>query len=112
MKKLLLTISIIMMVFSVSAQVIEKTFYFSNPSFEKYQGYEQINFDNCVQRGEVGNPTLPWHPVSLLMPQNTEAQDIEIEYSDFVDIEGSHLLYPYQAPRPISSTKEIPFAKN
>ena len=101
-----------MMVFSVSAQVIEKTFYFSNPSFEKYQGYEQINFDNCVQRGEVGSPTLPWHSVSLLLPQNTDAKDIEIEYSNFVDIEGSHLLYPYQAPRPISWTEEIPFAKN
>ena len=101
-----------MMVFSVSAQVIEKTFYFSNPSFEKYQGYEQINFDNCVQRGEVGSPTLPWHSVSLLLPQNTDAKDIEFEYSNFVDIEGSHLLYPYQAPRPISWTEEIPFAKN
>ena len=112
MKKLLLTLSIIMMVFSVSAQVIEKTFYFSNPSFEKYQGYEQIKFDNCVQRGEVGEPSIPWHAVSLLLPQNTEARDIEIEYSDFVDVEGSHLLYPYQAPRPVSSTKEIPFAKN
>jgi hypothetical protein len=112
MKKLLLTLSIIMMVFSVSAQVIEKTFYFSNPSFEKYQGYEQIKFDNCVQRGEVGEPTLPWFAVSLLLPQNTEAQDVEIEYSDFIDVEGSHLLYPYQAPRPVSSTKEIPFAKN
>ena len=112
MKKILLTLSIIMMVFSMTAQVVEKTFYFSNPSFEKYQGYEQINFDNCVQRGEVGNPTLPWHAVSLLLPQNTEAQSVEIEYSDFIDVEGSHLLYPYQAPRPISSTKEIPFAKN
>jgi hypothetical protein len=101
-----------MMVFSVSAQVIEKTFYFSNPSFEKYQGYEQIKFDNCVQRGEVGEPSIPWHAVSLLLPQNTEARDIEIEYYDFVDVEGSHLLYPYQAPRPVSSTKEIPFAKN
>ena len=112
MKKLLLTLSVIMMVFSMTAQVVEKTFYFSNPSFEKYQGYEQINFDNCVQRGEVGEPTIPWHAVSLLLPQNTEAQSVEIEYSDFIDVEGSHLLYPYQAPRPISSTKEIPFAKN
>ena len=112
MKKLLLTISVIMMVFSVSAQVMEKTFYFSNPSFEKYQGYEQVNFDNCIQRAEEGNPSLPWFAVSLLLPQNTEAQDIEIEYNDFIDVEGSHLLYPYQAPRPVSVTKELPFEKN
>ncbi len=113
MKNILLTLSLmLMMVFSVSAQVIEKTFYFSNPSFEKYQGYEQINFDNCVQRGEVGNPTLPWHSISLLLPQNTEAHDIEIEYSNFIDMEGSHLLYPYQAPRPLSVTEELPFEKN
>lgn len=113
MKNILLTLNLVlMMVFSVSAQVIEKTFYFSSPSFEKYQGYEQIKFDNCIQRGETGNPTLPWHSISLLLPQNTEAQDIEIEYSNYIDVEGYHLLYPYQSPRPLSVTEEIPFEKN
>ena len=119
MKKTFITLSLMLvMVFSLSAQIVEKTFFFNNPQFEEYVEastkviYEQITFENCVQGAEVGAPNLPWHSVSLLLPQNTEAQNVEFEFSDFVDVEGSHLLYPYQAPRPLSVTKEIPFAKN
>ena len=113
-----------MMVFSLSAQIVEKTFFFDKPNFEEYQGYEQISFGTMslsdvgtrqatsVQGAEEGNPVLPWHSVSLLLPQNTEAQDIEFEFSDFVEVEGSHLLYPYQRPRPLSLEEELPFAKN
>ena len=113
-----------MMVFSLSAQIVEKTFFFNNPQFEQYQGYEQISFGTMslsdvgtrqatsVQGAEVGNPNLPWYSVSLLLPQNTEAQDIEFEFTDFIEVEGEHKLYPYQAPRPLSVKDEIPFAKN
>lgn len=101
-----------MMVFSLSAQIVEKTFFFDKPNFEEYQGYEQISFGKCVQGAEEGNPVMPWHSVSLLLPQNTEAQDIEFEFSDFVEVESSHLLYPYQKPRPLSLEEELPFVKN
>ena len=113
-----------MMVFSLSAQIVEKTFFFDKPNFEEYQGYEQISFGTMslsdvgtrqatsVQGAEEGNPVMPWHSVSLLLPQNTEAQDIEFEFSDFVEVEGSHLLYPYQRPRPLSLEEELPFVKN
>ena len=113
-----------MMVFSLSAQIVEKTFFFNNPQFEQYQGYEQISFGTMslsdvgmrqatsVQGAEVGNPNLPWYSVSLLLPQNTEAKDIEFEFTDFIEVEGEHKLYPYQAPRPLSVKDEIPFAKN
>lgn len=101
-----------MMVFSLSAQIVEKTFFFDRPDFVEYQGYEQIIFDNCMQGADEGNPVMPWHSVSLLLPQNTEAQDIEFEFSDFIEVEGSHLLYPYQSPRPLSLNEEVPFAKN
>lgn len=101
-----------MMVFSLSAQIVEKTFFFDKPNFEEYQGYEQISFGKCVQGAEEGSPVLPWQSVSLLLPQNTEAQEIEYEFSDFVEVEGSHLLYPYQMPRPLSFEEELPFVKN
>lgn len=121
MKKKLLTLGLmLMMVFSLSAQMVEKTFFFNNPQFEQYQDYEQITLDcsadskliTSVQGAEEGNPNLPWYSVSLLLPQNTEAKDVEFEFSDFVEIEGSHLLYPYQMPRPLSMTEELPFEKN
>ena len=125
MKKIFLTLNLmVMMVFSLSAQIVEKTFFFDKPNFEEYQGYEQISFGTMslsdvgtrqatsVQGAEEGNPVMPWHSVSLLLPQNTEAQDIEFEFSDFVEVEGSHLLYPYQRPRPLSLEEELPFVKN
>lgn len=113
MKKIFLTLNLmVMMVFSLSAQIVEKTFFFDRPDFVEYQGYEQIIFDNCMQGADEGNPVMPWHSVSLLLPQNTEAQDIEFEFSDFIEVEGSHLLYPYQSPRPLSLKEELPFAKN
>ena len=113
MKKIFLTLNLmVMMVFSLSAQIVEKTFFFDKPNFEEYQGYEQISFGKCVQGAEEGSPVLPWQSVSLLLPQNTEAQEIEYEFSDFVEVEGSHLLYPYQMPRPLSFEEELPFVKN
>ncbi|MBQ8759942.1 MAG: T9SS type A sorting domain-containing protein [Bacteroidales bacterium] len=113
MKKIFLTLNLmVMMVFSLSAQIVEKTFFFDKPNFEEYQGYEQISFGKCVQGAEEGSPVMPWHSVSLLLPQNTEAQDIEFEFSDFIEVEGSHLLYPYQRPRPLSLEEELPFVKN
>lgn len=101
-----------MMVFSLSAQSVEKTYHFDMPRFESYDGYEIVTFDGSVQMADDGNPSLPWQTVSLLLPFNTEAKDIEYEFSDFVEIEGEHHIYPYQQPRPLSDTRDLPFLKN
>lgn len=113
MKKLLLTLILVhTVVFSLSSQIVEKTYYFDDPRFESYQGYEQVVFDGCAQMAEEGCPSMPWHPVILLLPYNTEAEDIRYEFLDFVEIEGEHQIYPYQQPRPLSETRDIPFRKD
>lgn len=112
MKKIFITSIICMFELYIFAQSIEKTYYFNNPTFEQYQGYEQIKFDDCMQYAEMGKPVLPWQSVSLLLPQNTDAQNIVFEFSDFVEVEGIHILYPYQEPRPLSDTTLIPFKKD
>ena len=54
MKKIFLTLSLmLMLVFSLSAQIVEKTFFFNNPQFEQYQGYEQISF-GTMSLSDVG----------------------------------------------------------
>lgn len=111
-KHLLLMTLMCFLSISLSAQVIEKTYYFDNPVIEKYQDYERIEFGKSMQRAADGYPVLPWQSVSLLLPQNTEAQDIEFEFSDFVEIEGTHQLYPYQPARPLSVTEEVEFVKD
>ena len=79
-----------------TAQTIEKTYELGQPSVSLIQGYEQIQFADCMQSAIAGQPSLPWHSVSLMLPQGTEAIAVEVELSDFQTLEGSHNLYPYQ----------------
>ena len=93
------------------AQTIQQTYHFGQPTVSERDGYQQIGLQGCLPYGSVGEPTLPWQSVSLILPQGQEAVSINMEFADFVELEGSFNLYPYQQPRPISSEKEIPFAK-
>lgn len=113
MKKLFLTalFSIVLSVFSF-AQTVEKVYRFENPTSRIVNGYDEINFDGTTNTAKVGEPSLPWQSVSLLLPQNADAQNITVEYSDFVEIDGTYNLLPRQAPRPYSSDKEFVFAKD
>ena len=95
----------------VQAQTIEQTYHYSQPVISERDGYQQIGLQGCLPMGQVGEPTLPWQNVSLMLPQGQEAVSIKVEFSDFVELDGTFNLYPYQRPRPISNEKEIPFAK-
>ena len=112
MKKLSLIMISLMVSLFASAQTIEQTYHFSQPTVSERDGYQQIGFQGCLPNGIVGEPTLPWQNVSLILPQGQEAVSINVEFSDFVELEGTFNLYPAQKPRPISNEKEIPFAKN
>ncbi|MGN0032674.1 MAG: C25 family cysteine peptidase [Candidatus Limimorpha sp.] len=94
------------------AQTIEKTYFFDNPSLESVNGYDVITFGTTTNNGKPGEASIPWQMVSLLLPQNSQAEDIIVEYSDFVELEGSFNLFPQQSPRPISSTEPMSFEKN
>ena len=113
MKRLILTTLLIVVLGTLSfAQTVQKTYYFDNPTVTEVNGYDMLKFDGTMNHGIVGEATLPWQSVSLLLPQNTDAQSINVEYSDFVEIEGTYNLLPYQAARPLSSTEPLVFAKN
>lgn len=113
MKRHILVLTMIcMMVFSLSAQTVEKTYHFDKPYFECHREYKQIIFDGCVQMAEEGCPSMPWQPVTLLLPYNTEAKSIHYEFLDFVEIEGEHQIYPYQQARPLSTMHDMPLRKN
>ena len=97
MKKAFIIGSILMVSLFASAQTIEKTYHFSQPNVSQIQGYDQIQFKNCMQSALAGQPSLPWQSISLMLPQGQEAVAIEVELSDFQTMEGSHNLYPYQS---------------
>lgn len=96
----------------MQAQTIEQTYHFSQPFVSERDGYQQIGFQGCRPNGIVGEPTLPWQSVSLLLPQGQEAVSMQVEFLDYVEMDGEYNLYPGQKPRPISSEEKIPFAKD
>ena len=102
MKKLLLTTLFSIVLGALSfAQTVQKTYYFDNPTVIEVNGYDVIKFDGTMNNGVVGEASLPWQAVSLLLPQNTDAQNITVQYSDFVELEGTYNLLPQQAARPL-----------
>ena len=112
MKKLSLILLAMMVSLLASAQTIEQTYHFSQPSISHIQGYEQIQFKNCMQSALAGQPSLPWQSVSLMLPQGQEAVAIEVELSDFQTMEGSHNLYPYQTALAYSNPVRKQFEKD
>lgn len=113
MKKVSLFFALMALSLFGFAQTIEHTYHFNQPIITNTtDSYQQINFEGCIPSGETGNPMLPWQNVSLMLPQGFEATDIDFVFSDFVEMEGSYNLMPAQLPRPISETRNIPFAKN
>jgi hypothetical protein len=112
MKKTGFILLLMMVCLFASAQTIEQTYHFSQPTVSERDGYQQIGFKGCLPNGIVGEPTLPWQNVSLMLPQGQEATAINVEFADFVELEGSFNLYPYQEPRAYSDEKKYPFTKN
>ncbi len=112
MKKLSLILTLMAAILFAQAQTIEQIYHYSQPVVNERDGYQQISFQGCLPFGQVGEPTLPWQSVSLILPQGQEAVSVNVEFSDLVELEGTFILYPYQRPRPVSNEEEIPFAKN
>ena len=112
MKKLSLILFLLASTLFVQAQAIEQVYHFTQPTIKTVGEYHQIGFHGCLPNGIVGEPSLPWQSVSLMLPQGQEAVSINIEFADFVEIDGSYNLMPAQQPRPVSCEKVVPFAKN
>ena len=99
MKKFTFFVLLSIMGMVTFAQTVEMIYHFDNPKVTELRGYQQINFDGCLQTAVAGNPSLPYQMVSLVLPQGAEAESIEVELSDFQEIEGSMSLFPYQPSR-------------
>ena len=102
MKKITFFVLLSIMSMITFAQTVEMTYHFDNPKVTELRGYQQINFAGCLQTAVAGNPSLPYQMVSLVLPQGAEAESIEVELSDFQEIEDSMSLFPYQPSRTMS----------
>ena len=93
------------------AQTIEKTYIFNEISISKIDAYDVVNFNNTKLTGPAGEPALPYHSVSLLLPPGQIAESIEIIGVGKVDLKGSFNIYPQQHSRPLSEGASGKFVK-
>ncbi len=112
MKKLYLALMLLLAGIATTAQTVEATYHFAQPTMSVLEGYEQIHFDGCMQSALAGQPSLPWQSVSLMLPQGQEAVSIEVRLSDFVEVGGNHQLFPYQPARAYSMPERTKFMKD
>ena len=112
MKKLFLILILCSSCYFASAQSIQHTYHFNQPKVNQNGEYQTLAFEGSFAHGDVGEPTLPWQSVSLMLPPNTEATAIKVTLSDFEEMEGQFNLMPYQRPRPISDDSPFVFKKN
>ena len=112
MKKSLITLILVTISLFASAQSLTHTFHFNQPTVQQIGEYQTLAFEGSVANGTVGEPTLPWQSVSLMLPQNTEATAIHVILNDFVELDGQYNLMPMQKTRPISDDSPFVFEKN
>ena len=105
MKKFTLIVLLSMMSIFTFAQTVEMTYRFDNPKVTMLRGYQQIGFEGCMQTALAGNPSLPYQVVSLMLPQGTEAESVEVELSDFQEVKGNINLFPYQPSRTVGDNE-------
>ena len=97
---------------NLNAQLIEKTYYFDNYQVIQKSGYQIIDFENTLLTGKTGEPVLPYHSVSLLLPSGEVAESIEFIGEDEISIDGYYSLSPKQFVRPMSEESSGEFVKN
>ncbi|HRY33876.1 MAG TPA: C25 family cysteine peptidase [Bacteroidales bacterium] len=106
---LILSLSLLMVQVRLSAGMLEKTYQFPAPELQRSGAYTSVAWNGCQQSGLPGQPALPWHEVSLLLPAGERAVRIEFTGEDLLTIPGAHLLWPSQPDRPLSDLKRHEF---
>lgn len=96
----------------MQASDLEKTYHFNQPVITTADGYSTISFEGTMPTGIAGEPMLPYHSVSLLLPPGTAAKDIVLLTGEKVTLEGSFMIYPMQHSRPVSEGSSGTFVIN
>jgi hypothetical protein len=113
MKKIIFLIFVLFCAYaSLNAQVIEQTYYFDNYQVAQIDNYQIISFNNTLLTGKTGEPVLPYHSISLLLPPGETAGSIEMIGEDETTIPGNFTIYPQQFVRPVSEAGSGEFVKN
>jgi hypothetical protein len=111
MKKISILLILVSLSLAVFSGNVEKTFHI-NCSIKDLGQYQTVVIDKAVQSGLPGEPSLPYLPVSLLLPPGESAESIEIVGANEVILPDTYTLLPKQDVVPLSSKKSRGFIKN
>ncbi len=92
MKKIYVFVLLMASLFTIEAGVVEKTYYFDNPSVVSSGDFQMIHFNNTLITGKTGEPALPYQSVQLLLPPGESATTIEFIGEDDVQLSGVYYL--------------------
>ncbi len=108
------TAAILLLNALVFAGVTAHTYYFNAGEIKtaKADGYDILNLKSTLNTAKAGDPSIPYHSVSLLLPPGEKAENIEIIPSDKITLDGQFNIYPQQHSQPISKGKSGIFVKN
>jgi Peptidase family C25/Secretion system C-terminal sorting domain/Propeptide_C25 len=112
MRKTTLTLLLFALVFSLSADELKLNFHFTSPIVKNIGEYTIVELENCRNIAKAGEPTMPWHKISAMLPPGQFATNVRIEVSNPVQIELTKPLYPGQYVQPISKGGSGIFVKN
>jgi hypothetical protein len=96
---------------AVSGEVVH-TYHFGQPEISRNGVYDVINFSNTMLTNRAGEPLLPYHALSLLLPPGERAVSIEIVREGEILLDGAFQIMPAQPSRPLSESKPFVFMKN
>jgi hypothetical protein len=81
---------------------VEKQFHIGDYSINMVGSYQTITFENAKLSGIPGEPTLPYFPVSLMLPPGESSESIEIIRENETILPGMYMIFPKQDVLPIS----------
>ncbi|MBU4485994.1 MAG: hypothetical protein KKD38_03625, partial [Candidatus Delongbacteria bacterium] len=110
-----LIMMILLMNTFIFAGVTEHTYYFDAGNMKTVKttdGYDLVSLENTLNTAKAGEPSLPYHSISLLLPPGEKAESIEVITSDKITLDGKFNIYPQQHSQPISKGKSGTFVKD
>ncbi|HCX73253.1 MAG TPA: hypothetical protein DHM37_06000, partial [Candidatus Cloacimonas sp.] len=102
MRKLLFITFLLLKISFLGAEIIKTEIHFDEPIIKTEGSETLITFTNCHNLGKLGEPTLPYFGLKLLLPPSNVAQDIKLIKKDFVQLPDTYSLLVYQPQYPLS----------
>jgi hypothetical protein len=112
MKKYIIILCALVLTFRVVGGTIQKAFHFDRYTITRHGTWQTFSLDNTRLAGKTGEPVLPYHPLSLILPPGEKAVSIEIRGTGLVQVPGHFRLFPKQEVRPISEGSDGRFICN